>query len=110
MSENQVVETAVEPIKEPTEYEKFLQKDIVDQTGQVTLGDGSVAHFLEGKLHGTMTKPNGDMVNFKNGILHSDPGVPTIMYANGEEYFYENDVLLKVVLADGTVLVGDQIP
>lgn len=93
-----------------TPAQLFFMKDRSEQTGTITLDDGSIAVYKLGKLNGVLTKPNGDKFSFKEDMLFSEKGEPTIEYANGDKHYYEDNILVMVHYTDGRILVGDEIP
>jgi hypothetical protein len=88
----------------------FLSKPIEEQSGEIVLEDGSSHNFKLGLLDGQSILVDGTQVQYKNSVLHSSPGVATIIYPNGDMHFYTENVLMKVMLSGGETLIGSDIP
>jgi hypothetical protein len=108
-----------QPIEQPTNEQPvpisqihldFIAKPLEEQNGELILEDGSKQTYKDGVLDGVSVLKDGTQVIFTNGILHSADNVATIIFANGDMHYYTNNVLVKVMLSDGTTLIGDQIP
>ncbi len=109
----------IEPVQEPIVSSEvvvsaimtaFLAKPLEEQTGEVVLEDGSKQTYKAGILDGVSILKDGTQVIYTDGILHSPSGVATIIYPNGDMHFYTDNMLMKVMLSDGTTLIGAEIP
>jgi hypothetical protein len=97
------------PVRELTAEEIFWNQPKELQTGILVISNGFSYTYDKGVLQGQATSPAGDKIHFVDDEFLSSIDSPTIEHVNGDKSFYVNDILVKYVKSDGTILTGNQI-